>query len=246
MAKQTVGKWTIKLGHAGLLCTSLSACASNPPARTTPVAPPPQERVLVPLPQERVLLFDNFQQYNPLWRQVRGQWGVTAGKLIQMRDDARELNTIFYYDPLIVADAEITLAGATMMADLPQFVTATDQELLRTKRQVAGAGIVFRYQDENNFYLFRTAGEDGLVLGKLINGQWHDLANPRAADFAGVLLKMDTPYQLRVRVVGKQIQCWIADKAVANLEDSSFSTGRIGLSTFRSKAAFASIRVAER
>jgi hypothetical protein len=132
------------------------------------------------------------------------------------------------------------------MADLPQFTTAADQELLRTKRQIAGAGIVFRYQDENNFYLFRTAGEDGLVLGKMVNGEWHDLANPRAADFAGVLLKMDAPYNLRVRVAGKAIQCWIADKAVANLDDTSFSTGRVGVSTFRSKATFQSIRVVER
>ena len=238
MTIRTVGTWTKQLGSVGLLCVSLSACGpKNPPP--TPSAPPAPSA-------EKVVLFDAFQRPDPRWRQVRGQWAVTNGKLLQVRDDARELNTVYYYDPLIVADAEITLAGATMMADLPQFMTPADQELLRTKRQIAGAGIVFRYQDENNFYLFRTAGEDGLVLGKLVNGEWHDLANPRAADFSGVLLKMDTPYQLRVRVIGKNIQCWIADKAVANLEDSQFSTGRVGLSTFRSKASFGSLRVVER
>jgi hypothetical protein len=219
------------------LLALLSGCAQNPPPPLPP-APPPGN-------QEKVLFSDNFQDYNPRWRQVRGQWAVVGGRLVQTRDDARELNTVMFYDPLTVADAEIT-TETTMLADLPQFLTAEDQELLRVKRQVAGAGIVFRYQDENNFYLFRLAGEDGVVLGKVVKGEWNELANPRAVDFAGVLLKMDTPYALRVRVQGNRIQCWVADKAVANLEDTSFSTGRIGLSTFRSKAAFTTIRVVER
>jgi hypothetical protein len=85
-----------------------------------------------------------------------------------------------------------------------------------------------------------------VVLGKVIDGEWHELANPRAADFAGVLLKSETPYSLRVRVAGNRIQAWIGDKAVANVVDDSLGTGRIGLTTFRAKAAFESLRVVER
>ncbi len=227
----------VRLALVALPLLTLTGCASAPPAPPVPPAPPSN--------QEKVIFADDFRQYNPQWRQVRGQWAVVQGRLLQTRDDARELNTVMFYDPIVVADAEIT-TQATMLADMPQFLTADDQELLKTKRQVAGAGIVFRYQDENNFYLFRLAGEDGVVLGKVVRGQWSELINPRAMDFAGMLLKMDTPYALRVRVQGNRIQCWVADKAVANLEDTSFSTGRFGLSTFRSKAAFTSIRVVER
>jgi hypothetical protein len=223
---------------ATLLAGALTGCATNPP-------PAPPQTPVPSANQEKVVIFDNFQQYNPRWRQVRGQWAVVGGKLVQTRDDPREMNTIFFYDPVTVADAEIT-TEAMLRVTLPQFQTADDQTLLQAKRRIAGAGIVFRYQDENNFYLFRLAGEDGVVLGKVLKGQWVELANPRAADFAGVLLKMDTPYALRVRIVGHQIQCWIADKAVANLEDNSFSTGRVGLSTFQSRATFNSIRVVER
>ena len=178
-----------------------------------------------------------FDTYNPHWRQVRGQWALVGGNLLQARDDARELNSMMFFDPLTVADADIT-TEVSVMNDMPQIITAGDNELLTSKRRVAGAGLVFRYQDENNFYLFRTAGEEGVVLGKVIDGQWHELANPRAADFAGLLLKTDTPYKLRVRVVGNRIQAWIGDRAVVNVEDSSLGTGRIGLATFRSKAAF--------
>jgi len=214
-----------------------SGCASNPIASraTAPAA----------AGHASPLLFsDDFNAYNPRWRQVRGQWSLVDGSLRQTRDEVRELNTVFYYDPLTIADADITIE-TTMLADLPQFLTKADEELLNVKRRVAGAGIVFRYQDESNFYLFRIAGEEGAVLGKVVNGEWKELANPRAANFAGTRLKMDTPYKLRVRVAGKRIQCWIADQAVANLDDESFSTGRIGLTTFRSKASFSFLRVAE-
>jgi hypothetical protein len=194
---------------------------------------------------ERVLLNDEFNQYNPQWRTVRGQWAVQDGAAVQVRDDAREQNTIMFFDPLITADAEIATA-VRMSATLPQFPTAGDAELLEARRRIAGAGLVFRYQDENNFYMFRLAGEEGAVLGKMVDGQWQDIVNPRAADFGGTLIKMDTEYTLRVRAQGRRIQCWVNGRAVANLEDGSFSTGRVGLVTFRTRAAFSSIRVVER
>jgi hypothetical protein len=235
----TMGRRKVGTAVAFIVGASVAAsgCAS---ARTVPAAAPSiAARIASPL------FSDDFATHNPRWRQVRGQWSVLGGSLLQIRDDVRELNTIMYYDPLTIADAEIT-AETTMIADLPQFLTAADEELLNVKRRIAGAGIAFRYQDENNFYLFRTAGEEGVVLGKVVNGEWAELANPRAADFAGARLKMDTPYMLRVRVSGRRIQCWIGDRAVANLEDDSFSTGRIGLTTFRSKASFSFVRVVER
>jgi hypothetical protein len=237
MNRFTTGKLITSLSTS-IVGLMLNACAAHSePPRIVPSAPQ--------IFAERVLFEDSFQAYSPQWRQVRGQWGVTAGRLLQTRDDARELNTIMFYDPLIISDADIA-ANAMMLADLPVFQTADDAELLKTKRAVAGAGIVFRYQDENNFYLFRLAGEEGVVLGKVVHGVWHELITPRAADFAGMRLRPEVSYRLRVRVTGTRIQCWIGDKAVANLEDASLSTGRIGLTTFRSRAAFTSLRVVER
>src|SRR5262249_35872743 len=134
MGISTIGKQAMLFGCAGLLSVSAAACG---PKQVQQVSAPPAS-------SEKVLLADNFQPSDPRWRQVRGQWGITGGKLNQVRDDARELNTVYYYDPLIVADADITLSGVTMLAEVPQFMTTADQELLRTKRQVAGAGIVFR------------------------------------------------------------------------------------------------------
>jgi hypothetical protein len=241
MAAKKMMQKSVQLALIALVSTPLVACASN--RKTVRVAPAP------PTPpaaaQERVLLADDFKSYSPRWRQVRGQWGLMEGALLQARDEVSELNAIMFYDPLTVGDAEIT-ADLSVINDMPQFLTAGDEGLLNAKRRVAGAGVVFRYQDENNFYLFRTAGEEGVVFGKVVDGQWHELANPRAAEFAGVLLKSDTPYTLRVRMVGDRIQCWIGNKAVVNIADSSLPTGRVGLTTFRAKAAFTGLRVIER
>jgi hypothetical protein len=242
---------TTQLPHSQIrfltLCAVLMvagvSCASN----SAPVLPAP-----VPQTNEKVLLEDRFAEYRPQWRQVRGQWMVANGRLQQVRDDAKELNTIMFYEPLTIADAEID-TRATMVAQLPQFQVATDDATMQVKRRVAGAGIVFRYQDENNFYLFRLAGEEGAVLGKVVKGEWSELANPRSENFAtpgptfaGTLLRFGTEYGLRVRVQGGRIQCWINDRAVTNLEDPTFSTGRVGLATFRTQAIFTSIRVVER
>jgi hypothetical protein len=229
---------SIQLTLVALVAASLTGCASS--SNSVGLRP-----VVVPVSSERVLLSEDFDTYNPQWRQVRGQWALVGGNLLQARDDARELNSMMFFDPLTVADADIT-TEVSVMNDMPEHLTAGDNDLLTSKRRVAGAGLVFRYQDENNFYLFRTAGEEGVVLGKVIDGQWHELANPRAADFSGLMLKAQTPYKLRVRVVGNRIQSWIGDRAVVNVEDSSLGTGRVGLATFRAKAAFTSLRVVER
>jgi len=235
----SISRTALRLALAAIVAVPLTACASRSNSSVG------TRVVTVPVNNERVLLSESFDNYDPHWRQVRGQWALVDGNLLQARDEARELNSMMYFDPLNVGDAEIT-TEVSIIHDMPQILTAGDEELLATKRRVAGAGLVFRYQDENNFYLFRTAGEEGVVLGKVIDGQWYELANPRAVDFAGLLLKSDTPYRLRVRVVGNRIQAWIGDRAVVNVQDDSLGTGRIGLATFRSKASFTALRVVER
>jgi hypothetical protein len=169
------------------------ACASAPPAPRNPAGS-----------RTRLLLEDDFDDYRPQWRQVRGQWAVANGQVLQARDDAREQNTIMFYDPLSVADAEMSTV-VRMIARLPQFPTADDRELIETRRLFAGAGVVFRYQNENNFYMFRLAGEEGAVLGKMVEAQWRDLVNPRAADFSGTRIQVDTDYTLRVRMEGRRL-----------------------------------------
>jgi len=116
--------------------TAFAAGAGKSEARTTVVT--------VPVNSERVLLADSFDNYDPHWRQVRGQWALVGGNLLQARDEARELNSMMFNDSVNVADAEIT-TEVSILHDLPQIIVAGDDELLTTKRRVSGAGLVFRY-----------------------------------------------------------------------------------------------------
>ena len=102
---------------AGVVSLMLSACAAHPAPRVDPRLVPPNAPFAS---AENVLLDETFESYSPYWRQVRGHWAVTSGRLLQTRDDMRDLNTVLFYDPLMVSDAEIT-ADAAMLSDMPQF-----------------------------------------------------------------------------------------------------------------------------
>jgi len=224
-----------------LLAVALSSCKSAaPPAPPVPPAPPPSGASV------KVIFEDDFSSYNAQWRQIRGHWAVEKGNMMQLRDDAREANALTYVDNVTISDAEIRTLVTTGAA-LPQYTTNTpeDVDLARTKRFISGAGLIFRFQDDRNYYMFRLAGEEGAVFGKMKDGQWEDLENPRAADFAGVRLREGTQYELRVRVQGNRVQAWVNDRAVVNRVDTDFATGKIGLVAFRAQAAFAAIRVVE-
>src|SRR5690349_19364796 len=85
-------------------------CASHP------IASPATARLVSGIPASSLLFADDFDRYDPRWRQVRGQWSVVDGALRQTRDEVTELNTVFYFDPLTIADADIT-SEATIVSD---------------------------------------------------------------------------------------------------------------------------------
>src|SRR5262245_1420281 len=93
---------SIQLALAVMATIPLTACAART-ANTTG-----NRIITTPVSTERVLLSEDFDNYDPRWRQVRGQWALVGGNLLQARDDFRELNAMMFFDPLNVADAEIT------------------------------------------------------------------------------------------------------------------------------------------
>jgi len=226
--------------------------------------PPDLETSSFPNPCEVTdLLCDRFIDYVAGWRQVRGKWEYITDaddddRLLHQRSDHwREGNAIMYFDNLSVADADIQTL-LKMDLEFPQLVLDEDDARVRRLRRFAGAGLVFRLLDENNYYMFRLAGEEGAVLGKMVNGKWIDLANPRAIDFLyGNLRFRDRWYELRVRIRDDLIQCWITEwtvegdalarreQAVVSLRDGTFSKGKAGLVTFEAKAQFSHFRITD-
>jgi hypothetical protein len=229
-------KRTVIAAAAVCLTVVGPACKSDPP-------PAP---VVVPT-DSRTIFFDSFDGVKPEWQQFAGIWETISGWMIQRTDDPRQLNAIKYINTPRASDCVIETEVRVKPYRPSQWTnSAEDEDLRRGIRSIYGAGVVFRMKNKDNYYMFRLAGEEGAVLGKMVDGEWKDLENPRVR---GILrgerigFRDDNIYRLRVEAVGARIQCFIDDEPVCTHTDSSFDLGQIGLVTFKTGAEFDFIKV---
>ena len=248
---------------------STSASAENSPTMGSTTRAPeiensPALATIFPDPCKAVDLFcDRFKDYKAGWKQARGKWEYRTDRsdgdrlLYQRSALPRESNALMYFDNLNISDADVSTL-LKMDLEFPQIAIKDDDDRVRRMRRFSGAGLVFRLQNADNYYMFRLAGEEGAVLGKMVNGKWRDIANPRAVDFLNENLHFRNRwYALRVRMQDSLIKCWITEwivegdalsnreQAVVSVRDDTFSTGKAGLVTFEAKALFSHFRVTE-
>ena len=101
-----------------------------------------------------------------------------------------------------------------------------------------GIGIVFRYQDEDNYYRLMSVFEEGPFtrLEKFVGGEMTvlalttDPADVYVADEYGVV--PDDINVFTVEVSGTNIKAYINDRLIFNVDDATFATGRVGISTY--------------
>lgn len=222
-----------------LLLMVLWGCSRREPN----IEPPSQKQ-----PSPKTIFYDNFDNRKNEWQQVRGTWKVSAdGFFLQRSADPRAINSIIYVDHPQSADATID-TFVRINPDLPGTTISNnprDQEMLNNVRYYIGAGIIFRMKDQDNFYMFRLAGEEGAVLGKMVDNVWVNLSNPRSADYLPERVKFSESnwYRLKVEAYGDRITCYINDSVVCSKSDSTFNLGKFGLCTFKTKADFDFIKV---
>ena len=233
------------LSALALITLSLAAasCASAPPEPPeVVVAPPPQ---LTP----KEIFTDNFDEVRNEWQMTAGIWEYRGGLSVQRSDDPRSLNAIRYVQSPRVSDATIeTLVRINPSVPVALTQSAQDSDLVRNIRYIIGAGIVFRMRDAGNYYMFRLAGEEGAVLGRMQNGTWNerDLCNPRVRDFLTgdrIGFRADNWYKLQVDAYANRIVVYINDEPVCSATDDTFQVGQVGLVTFKTAAEFDYIRV---
>lgn len=102
------------------------------------------------------------------------------------------------------------------------------------------AGIVFRYQDEKNFYVIRAS-----ALGNNIRF-YKVVAGIRSAPIGPSLqMKLGEWYELKIECRGNKIRTWLNGRdAIPELTDTSFAKGRIGFWTKSdSECRFAETRI---
>ena len=86
------------------------------------------------------------------------------------------------------------------------------------------AGIVFRVQDETNFYVIRAnAMDNSLRFYKVVNGIRAPMIGPR------IEVARNVWYELKINCEGNKIRAWLNGKeAIPPVTDNTFSEGRIG------------------
>ena len=89
------------------------------------------------------------------------------------------------------------------------------------------AGVVFRFQNESNFYVVRASAlGHNLRFYKMVDGVRSDPLGPQ------VDISTNTWYTLTVQCQGTQIIVWLNDRLVMPpLNDNTFATGKIGFWT---------------
>lgn len=211
------------------------------------------QQVQAATPAPKTIFYDNFTSAKGEWQQVAGIWETYTtgdGIMSQKTDDPRQLNAIRYVQTPRIADG--TLETYVRVApSRPATLTDSEQdrELMRNIRYIVGAGLVFRMKDPKNYYMFRLAGEEGAVLGKMVDGVWTDLDNPRVVNIlqgSRIGFRADNWYRLKVEVYGNRIVCSINDEPVVNKTDDTFTSGNFGLVTFKTAADFDYIKVTNR
>jgi len=231
---------------AGTVVFAISVAMLQLGCATRVVEVPVVEQVFV---SGQVVFTDSFDTVKGEWQQASGVWETAGGMLVQKSDDPRQMNSLRFIQSPRSGDVTIE-TSVRIRLDQPANLTnsAADEELKRSWRFIIGAGIVFRMQDAQNYYMFRLAGEEGAVLGRMVGGQWNekDLCNPRVRDFltgARIGFRPDNWYRLKVEAYGSRITTYINDEPVCTVSDSTFSIGQTGLATFRTAAEFDRIHV---
>jgi hypothetical protein len=119
-------------------------------------------------------------------------------------------------------------------------VTAADVDLSVRFRPVSGridraAGLVWRYRDQDNYYIVRAnALEDNVVLYKVENGRRTDL--PVKGEGRSYGKKAEVPADrwstLRVVATGRLFQVYFNGTRLYDVEDSTFTEpGKVGVWT---------------
>lgn len=113
-----------------------------------------------------------------------------------------------------------------------------------TPAGTGAVGLVFRYQDADNFYFFvMDAGHGFRRIGRKVGGVFADLSTP-AQDLSTGYAVGDTSL-LKVRAEGSSLQAWVDGRLVVSGHDESIPTaGRVGfLSAGDAAATFDDLHV---
>lgn len=90
----------------------------------------------------------------------------------------------------------------------------------------SAAALLFRYQDEQNFYLLRVYGDGSYMLTRFLDDEPFDLVEFTQSD---AINGSGQPNRLRIELLGETIRLYANDQLLTEVTDSSFAEGDVAL-----------------
>ena len=115
-------------------------------------------------------------------------------------------------------------------------IDSTDMIIAATSRQVAGPddnayGVLCRYQNENNYYVFLISGDGYYAIGKFQTGlnEIQYLSGQGEYQFSEVIRQGNVENDIQVECVGNELTLVVNGVRLETVTDDSFPTGNIGM-----------------
>lgn len=91
--------------------------------------------------------------------------------------------------------------------------------------ETAAAGLIFRYVDDNNFYLFNVSTNGFYTLEALVDGEWEILIDQTQSDVIDAVNN-----QLQVALDGDRIALYVNGDLLEETSDDRFARGNVAIS----------------
>ncbi|WP_053218215.1 alginate lyase family protein [Virgibacillus senegalensis] len=173
------------------------------------------ERVVVSVLVNDYLFEETFENLSE-WQTVEGNWEIVEDG---GNTKAKAEPSSWGWGPALAFVKEKTWDDFVIQARFSQISGSSTYG--------GSSGLLFRYQDEQNFYHLRLEYADGenqyLQLYKWVNGSATKLAEEK------VSFQQDQWYDMRAVVDGDSITGYFNGELLIDVQDTSFSYGKIGL-----------------
>ena len=189
-----------------------------------PVEEPTPEAVETPEPQDIAGLLDTIRNDDPIlseeFRRDTGIWSLESDENVDYALRSRELRINVIADNWmgwsLLSDHNDT-ADMLLEADVSQ----ADGPLL------SEYGLIFRYQDNSNFYLYAIAPDGSYSFWSMVNNEWSELLPWASSREIGSGLEKVN--RLGVLAQGQKFTLLVNDEVVDTVEDDAFGSGAVAL-----------------
>ncbi len=165
-----------------------------------------------PVPAGTILFADDFSTVPSGW----GTWDRKGGLVTYEQGGLRILINQANFDFWSVAGKQFQ--DAVLEVDVTRLAGTTDNDF----------GLICRYQDNRNFYMFLVSNDGYYGIAKLKEDQ-HSLIGLKQLQYSDQIKPDTNSHHLRAGCVGSVLDLWVDGQKLLEVQDGDFSTGDVGV-----------------